>query len=145
MRLTKNFELWEFVVSQTAVRHGLDNTPSAAHIRALKALCENILQPLRDNIKRSIVVSSGYRSPAVNTQVGGSSTSQHCKGQAADFNVSGLSVSAIVERIQKLELPFDQLIDEYGAWVHVSFRANPRGQVLKVRKVEGKNVWTKLA
>ena len=82
--LTKSFTLEELVFSQTAAREGIDNTPAAAHVRAMRALCTNVLQPLRDAVGAPLVVSSGYRSPRLNKFVGGSARSQHMEGKAAD-------------------------------------------------------------
>ena len=84
MQLTKNFNLREFTKSNTAARKGIDNNPTAEHIHNLNDLCENILQPLRDSIDCSIRITSGYRSEALKTAIGGSKTSDHCFGRAAD-------------------------------------------------------------
>lgn len=123
-QLTKNFNLSEFVVTST----GLDNIPGDEHKRNLKLLAQNILQPLRDYLQKPIVITSGYRSDLVNKAIGGSATSQHSKGQAADFHVVGMTNQQIVDAIKYLRLPFDQLIDENlkgKQWVHVSY--NPNG------------------
>jgi uncharacterized protein YcbK (DUF882 family) len=138
MNLSKNFTLAELTVSQEAARSGLKNTPSVKQIESLRLLCENVLQPLRDRAKKPVVVSSGFRSVTVNRRIGGSATSQHCKGQAADFSIPGMSISDTVALIKKIGLPVDQCIDEFGAWVHVSFSPRNRRQFLKARHVGGK-------
>jgi zinc D-Ala-D-Ala carboxypeptidase len=138
MKISKNFTVGEFLESQAGRRHRIEeqfNPPREALIN-LKLLVENILQPLRDAIG-PIHVSSGYRCPRVNKIVGGASKSQHILGQAADLKGIRVSNKKLYETILKMKLPFDQLIWEYGtddepAWVHVSYRINPRGQVLKV-------------
>lgn len=143
MQLSKNFNLSEFTKSNTAQNKGIDNTPTEIHTKNLKDLCINVLQPLRDELG-SIYISSGYRSRDLNSAVGGSSKSQHCKGQAADIdmdNRNGASNRQIFEYI-KNNLEFDQMIWEFGndynpAWVHVSFNIERnRRMILKAYKDE---------
>jgi len=122
--LTKSFTLEELVFSQTAAREGIDNTPAAAHVRAMRALCTNVLQPLRDAVGAPLVVSSGYRSSRLNRFVGGSVRSQHMEGKAADVVCFSMDTKKLFKRVLELKLPFDQLIYEGGresVWVHVSF------------------------
>ena len=90
MQLSKNFTLTEFTKSQTALRQGIDNTPSDEHLEAAKVLFENVVQPVRDHFGPT-VINSGYRGPDLNKAVGGSSTSQHCKGQAVDIEIPGVA------------------------------------------------------
>lgn len=146
MNLSEHFTIHEMIVSQTAVREGLKNIPNSDQLASLRSLCVTILEPLRLRLKRPIVVSSGYRSVSVNRRVGGSSKSQHCKGEAADIIVPGVPVADVIAVMRKLYLPVDQVIDEFGAWVHVSHKANAhnRGQYLKARRDGGKVVFTQL-
>lgn len=144
MNLSKNFTLAELTVSQEAARSGLKNIPTTEQIAALRLLCENVLQPLRDRVKKPIVVSSGFRSVTLNRRIGGSATSQHCKGQAADFSIPGMSIADTVALIRKMGLPADQVIDEFGAWVHVSYGPRHRKEFLKARRVGGKTVYQPL-
>ena len=88
VRLSENFSLQEFTKSQTAIRQGLDNTPGEEHLANAKELFANVVQPVRDNFGVT-VINSGYRGPALNEAVGGSSKSQHCKGQAVDIECPG--------------------------------------------------------
>lgn len=136
MNLSANFTLYEMTLSETAVRRGIRNIPSDAHVDALRQLCVQVLQPLRNRLRQPVVITSGYRSPELNTAIKGSYRSQHCKGEAADFYVPGLSVEAVIDTMQSLHLPFDQLINEFGAWVHVSHRVKgfQRKEVLVARK-----------
>ena len=90
-QLTQHFSLREFIISATAIRHGIDNTPSEETVARLKALCDNVLEPLRRRFGR-IRITSGYRSPSVNAKVGGVATSQHTLGEAADINVPNAEV-----------------------------------------------------
>lgn len=132
VRLSPNFTLDEFVVTST----GLDNIPGPQEIENLRLLVENILQPLRTYLNQPIKISSGYRSPMVNTAIGGSKTSQHSKGQAADFSVPGLTNAQIIEAIRALKLPYDQVIDEQlrgKHWVHVSYVKGGRKQWMTAR------------
>lgn len=143
MNLTKHFTLAEMTVSQEATRSGLKNKPDELQLESLILLCENVLEPLRERTRKPVIVSSGFRSASVNRRIGGSTRSQHCRGEAADFTIPGMPVADVVALIRKMGLPFDQLIDEFGAWVHVSHsRLNTqRGQVLKARRVGGKTVY----
>ena len=123
-QLSKSFTLAELVFSQTAARDGIDNTPNAQQVRAMRALCANILQPLRDSVGMPLIVSSGYRCPRLNRAIGGSMTSQHMEGRAADVVCFGIETKELFKRVLELKLPFDQLIYEGGRqsiWVHVSF------------------------
>ena len=122
--LTKSFTLEELVFSQTAAREGIDNTPGPAQIRAMRQLCTNLLQPLRDELGVPIVISSGYRCARLNRVVGGSASSQHIEGRAADLVCFSMDTKKLFKRVLELKLPFDQLIYEGGrqsVWVHVSF------------------------
>lgn len=124
IRLGKYFTLDEFVRTST----GIDNIPPPEVVERLKLLVRNVLDPLREALGKPISINSGYRSEAVNDAVVGSSkTSQHPKGEAADFRVAGMTNQQIIDVIRKLRLPYDQLIDEQrgsSLWVHVSHAAN---------------------
>jgi len=146
MTLSKNFSLAEMTVSQEAARSGLKNTPDPLQTESLRQLCQNVLQPLRDRVRKPIVVNSGFRSPSVNRRIGGSAKSQHCRGEAADILIPGIKIPDLVILIRKLGLPVDQCIEEFGAWVHVSHSRNgpQRGQYLKARLVGGKTVYSPL-
>lgn len=145
MKLTENFSLHEMIKSETAVRRGLDNTPTDAVIANLKILAENVLQPVRNHYRRGVKVNSGYRSPDVNAAVGGSRTSDHTRGQAADIEIPGVPNAELAEWI-KNNLKFTQLILEAytrgvpdSGWVHVSYDpGNLKCQVLTAEFVKGK-------
>jgi zinc D-Ala-D-Ala carboxypeptidase len=147
MKLSTNFSVAELSKSEAATRQGLDNTPSMEVIDSLQALVDNVLQPLRDKLG-PIVVTSGYRSPAVNKAIGGSATSDHCKGQAADIEVLNMDNKALAEYIRD-NMKFTQLILEFyrkgvadSGWVHVSYNAkNLKNQVLTAVKVDSKTVY----
>ena len=132
----KYFTLNELTASSTAKRKGIDNTPDATVRANLTALVANILDPLREAYGKPIVVSSGYRSPKLNKAVGGAAKSQHVTGQAADIHTlsdTPADNKKLFDLIQKLKLPFDQLINEYNFnWVHVSFSPKNRRQILKI-------------
>ena len=122
MQITKNFTLEEFLFSQTAERQNINNFPSNIHIlNAIEALCIKVLQPLRDHYGRPVIITSGYRCEALNRAIGGSSTSQHMKGEAADFTVSGVPITDTIQVIRN-RLEYDQLILEYNSWIHCSYR-----------------------
>lgn len=128
IRLSENFSLKELTDSQTAARLGIDNTPPPEVIDDLRWGCINVLEPIRANFKSPVVISSGYRSPALNEAVGGSAKSQHMLGQAVDFTIPGFTSDEgyLAQRIAQMPgLPYDQLIFEFDSWVHISW--NPRG------------------
>mgnify|MGYP003631052757 FL=1 len=143
MQLSKNFNLVEMTKSQTATRKGIDNTPSAEHQGNLQSLCMHVLQPIRDHFSQVVTVSSGYRSPELCTAIGSKITSQHAKGQAADFEIFGVSNKELADYINE-NLDYDQLILEYwkesdpnSGWVHCSYsEGNNRNQYLKAYKDE---------
>lgn len=141
--LTANFTLAEMTLSRTAHRRGIGNTPDAAAVAALRALAKNVLQPIRDHFGKPVIVTSGYRAPAVNRAIGGSATSQHVRGEAADFTVAGES-NLVVARWIVANLEFDQLIYEFGetGWLHVSYRTGRlRKQVLRAEKRDRRTVY----
>jgi zinc D-Ala-D-Ala carboxypeptidase len=148
MNLTENFSLHEMTKSETALRKGMPNEPTEADIANLKLLAEKVLQPLRDHYGVGIKVNSGYRSPDVNAAVGGSRTSDHCKGQAADIEIAGIPNATLAQYI-KDSLQYTQLILEFytpgipdSGWVHVSYDANNlKCQALTAVKKDGKTVY----
>lgn len=146
MQLSEHFTLDEMTVSQEASRSGLKNAPDDRQTEALGLLCVNLLEPLRARVKRPIVVSSGFRSKSVNTRVGGSAASQHCRGEAADILVPGMDTADVVDLIRAMRLPFDQLIDEFSRWVHVSHSsAGNRGEVLMAWRRGGQTHYRRVA
>lgn len=141
MKLSKDFSLHEFTRSEAASRHGREIVPDAAVTEALRKLCVNVLQPLRD-ATTPITITSGYRPAWLNKLIGGSKTSQHMKGEAADIVAAGYSPRDLCQMIVDLRLPFDQVINEFDRWTHVSFNAQPRGQVLTARFKNGGTVYS---
>lgn len=142
----KNFSRNEFLRSATATRNNISNQPSSpAHEENLSRLAY-WLQRVRDRMsahyKRDVIitVTSGYRSHALNTFVRGSKSSAHCHGHAADIYCSGLSVRDVCKFIAKhcADMPFDQVIDEYGEWTHIGLirpsTGEIRGQFLQARR-----------
>ena len=148
MQLTNNFSLKELTVSDTATRLGLDNTPNEAVTANLKTLAEKILQPVREHYGKSVKVNSGYRAPEVNAAVGGSKTSDHCKGQAADIEITGVANGDLAKYIAE-NFKFTQVILEFytqgvpdSGWVHVSYDSNDlKCQTLTAVKQNGKTVY----
>jgi len=148
MQLTKDFSLEEMTSSDTAIRRGIKEqfTPNDSVTYNLAELCKNILQPLREYVGAKVTVTSGYRCERLNKIIGGSSTSQHMIGQAADIKIEGKTPLEVCKIIDSLNLPFDQLIEEFGIWTHVSFNVKKRrGQVLKAAKeVDGRTEYKPL-
>ena len=145
MQLTANFSLHELTKSETALRMGFDNTPGEAETEALRLLCEKVLQPVRDHFGKGVKCNSGFRSPESNAAVGGSKTSDHCKGQAADIEIPGVPNAELAQWIMD-NLEYTQLILEFytpgipdSGWVHVSYDPdNLKKQELTAMKVAGK-------
>jgi len=137
MKLTPNFTLEELTHSETAIRLGLDNTPSK-DVEANLVRLARMLEDVRKVLGRPIMVNSAYRSQEVNKAIGSKPTSQHCIGCAADIKVPGLTPDNIVKEILKTNIEFDQLIREFDSWVHISipnkFADKPRKQVLIIDK-----------
>ena len=141
MRISKNFTYDEMVYSATAERLKLDNTPNEKELAELVKLVNTILQPIRDKWGRAIVVTSGFRSEAVNKAVGGVKNSQHRLGQAADLKIGSRSQNKalfnfILNMVKNGEIKVGQLIDEYNySWVHVSLprEGKTNNQVLHIK------------
>jgi len=144
MNLTRNFTLSELTKSDTAIRKGINNNPNAEQVEKLKALCENILQPVRDHFGR-VKITSGFRSVDLCLAIGSSSNSQHAKAEAADFECPGVDNAELSDWIHK-NLSYDQLILEFytpgepnSGWIHCSWIPDqPRASYLWAYKSEGK-------
>ena len=136
MKLSEHFSLEELTVSETAARKGLSNTPDNDALFDLKRLAA-FLESIRETVDKPIKINSAYRAPEVNASVGGSKTSQHCKGQAADIRVAGMTPDQVVQAIIAAKLPFDQVIREFDSWTHVSIAPKdkaPRKMALIIDK-----------
>jgi hypothetical protein len=149
MQLSKHLELAEVIRSDSAKRHGISNMPTEQHIKNFKLLAEKIFEPIREHFKRPILISSGYRSQALNSAIGGSLSSQHCQGEAIDIDMDGTEITnKQVFDFIKDHLEFDQLLAEFPikedlSWVHVSYESSgkQRKQILVAKKVNGKTVY----
>ena len=150
MQLSEHFELAEFTRSSTAKRAGISNAPTEGHINNMKLLCEKVLEPIRTYFARPLLLSSGYRSAALNAVTpGASSSSQHCSGEAVDIDMDETNITnAQIFNYIKDNLEFDQLIWEFGTstnpnWVHVSYESNgrQRKQILRAVKKNGKTAY----
>jgi len=140
MVISQHLTLGELIRSESAKRLGISNMPTPEHIENLKALAENIFEPIRAEFRVPIYISSGYRSKDLNKAVKGSATSQHSKGEAIDIDLDGHSHNVTNKDIFDFivaKLPFDQVINEFNyAWIHVSYKRNgpQRHQVLRAVK-----------
>ena len=148
MKLTQHFSLSELTRSQTATRKGIDNQPDDEQLANLVALCECVLQPIRDHFGKSVRISSGLRVPELNAAIGGSTTSDYCKGMAADIEVPPIDNLELARWVEGSGLAFRQLILEYydgtpdSGWIHVSYDpADNKRQVLTATKQGGKTVY----
>ena len=148
MQLSENFSLKEMTRSDTATRMGHANEAGSTETANLKTLCEKVLQPIRNHYGKSVKINSGFRHPDVNASVGGSKTSDHCRGMAADVEIDGIANADLATWISK-NLKFTQIILEFytpgipdSGWVHVSYdTANLKGQTLTAMKEGGKTVY----
>jgi putative chitinase len=130
MLLTPHFSLEEFTVSTKALSMGIENTPTPEHLPRLQLLAER-MEEVRALFDRAIEITSGYRNPIINKAVGGTDTSAHALGYAADFHVDGIDDLSSAKVIRDSGLRFDQLIYEKNRCVHISFDPRLRGQVLR--------------
>ena len=153
MKISPNLNLAEITRSDTAKRHGIDNTPTAEHLENFKLLADKVFEPIREHFKTPIFISSGYRSKALNSFIKGSLSSQHCTGQAIDIDMDGSNgevTNRMVFDFIKNKLDFDQLIWEFGTdfnpdWVHVSYvKGKNRKQKLKAIRTSGKTTYLAL-
>jgi len=148
MNLTKNFTLAEMTKSETALRLGLENEPNEQQLSALKALAENVLQPIRDHFGKGVKVNSALRTLPVNRAIGSGDNSDHVRGQAADIEIPGVANAELAKWIVD-NLDFRQVILEFytpgipdSGWVHVSYVAEDnKKQVLTATKRDGKTVY----
>lgn len=149
MKLSHNFTLAELTKSETAIRRGINNTPSASVVENLQRLVNNVLQPIRNKFG-PLIITSGYRSPQLNVAIGGSPTSDHVLGMAADIEAPGLDNKQLAIYIRD-NFKFTQLILEFytegepsSGWVHVSYdEKNLKQEVLTAVKRNGKTVYLK--
>lgn len=149
MRLSEHFTLKEFTKSDTAIRKRISNVPGPEHAANLKLVCEKILEPVRKHFARPVRINSGYRGAALNAAVGGSSKSQHCNGQAVDFEIDGLPNPDLAKWVAE-NCDFDQIILEFydpkegpnSGWVHASYnQGKNRKQILTALTENGKTVY----
>ena len=149
MQLSEHFKLNEFTKSETAIRKRIDNTPGPAHASNLQKVCEKILEPVRKHFGKPVRINSGYRGAALNAAVGGSSKSQHCNGEAVDFEIDGLANPTLAKWVAD-NCEFDQIILEFydasegpnSGWVHASYsEGKNRKQILTAVSVNGKTVY----
>ena len=144
--ISKHISYKEGVHSNTAIRRGIDNTPTDDQLYFMEIVAEEVFEPLREWVGGPIKINSFYRCPELNTAIGGSATSQHCKGQAMDIDDTfGKATNAEMYNFIKEHLDFDQMIWEFGdddnpAWVHVSYVSpeKNRNRCLKAYKENGK-------
>lgn len=142
--LTANFKRGEFTFSEMATRKEINNSPSLVHWANLKALAETCLEPARD-VMGPIHITSGYRCHSLNTVIGGAASSQHMLGEAADIMPTTKTLAVLFVWLYK-NSPFDQLIWEFGQWVHISHKLEDpqRGEALLAYKKNGRSVYAPL-
>ena len=144
IQFTTNFSLMELLLTANRKFDNEQYNPPAEIIENLRALCYNVLQPLRDALGTPVNLNSGYRCPSLNRAIGGAKNSQHMTGQAADIVDFTNGNAYLFRKIKELNLPFDQMIDEFGfRWVHVSYDPlRNRRQILQAQKdANGKTIY----
>ena len=148
MRISKHISLAEATKSNTAERLGIHNFPESSILINMQTVAENVFEPLREYIAEPIYITSFYRSPELNKAIGGSTKSQHCKGQAIDIDDVYSKQYKNVDYFNyiKNNLDFDQLIWEFGddenpSWVHVSYKDINRNRILRAYKENGKTLY----
>jgi hypothetical protein len=152
MRLSKDFTLQELTVSSTATKHGISNIPNQDQITNLILLCQFILQPIKEHFGKPVIINSGYRSPELCLLVNSTVTSQHTKGQAADFEINGISNKELADWIVA-NLDYDQCILEFwnkeepnSGWVHCSYSFDlSRKQYLKAVKTDNGTLYSQIS
>lgn len=141
MKLTEHFSLEEFTYSTTAKRLKIENK-IPDHLMANIQFTANKLELVRKVLAHPIIITSGYRCPALNTQVGGSPTSAHTKGLAVDFHCAYGNPKQICQRLITAGIEFDKIIQEYNQWVHIEFsHSNQRRRVITAVKQNGKTIY----
>jgi hypothetical protein len=146
--LSEHFTFLELTRSDYAIRNGIDNTPNNQQAEELKLLCQHILEPVRALFGLPIIITSGFRNERVNSAIGGSRTSQHMKGQAADFHVHGLdNLTAMREIMSERPIQYDQIIYEFGqdGWIHISRSNSLRREALSASLRNGKTLYQPFA
>ena len=133
MKISEHISYDEAVLSPTAIRNGIDNTPNEQQLHNMQELADNIFEPLRKMYGKPIKINSFFRSAKLNKLVGGSATSQHAKGQAIDITGGNKAENKKLFELAK-SLEFDQLINEYDfSWVHISYSTKNRKQILVIK------------
>ena len=141
MELTQSFTLDKMSHSDVALRRGIENVPNAGEVANLVRLCESLLEPAQTLLGVPIIVNSGYRSPALNQAIGGATSSAHMDGRACDFKLpKGMDLQEAFDQLRRSNLPYDQIIFECGAWIHMAISksgVDPRRQALTATGTPG--------
>ena len=128
-----NFSISELISSDIAKKNNIYNFPSEKELNNILELIFYCLQPIRNLIQKPMFITSGYRCKKLNELVNGAKNSSHLRGCAVDFIVKEIPIKDIVEIISNSNIPFDELINEYDKWVHISFvKGKNRRKILKI-------------
>ena len=127
-----NFKISELIHSDLAIQNNINNMPDINALDNMLELIFHCLQPIRNLIKKPIIITSGFRNQQINFLAGGALSSQHKEGKAADFIIKGMTPKQIIEIIKNSDIEYDQMINEYDKWVHISFnKGNNRKQIFR--------------
>jgi len=142
-KITENFTYGELIASETAEEMGIENVPDEEQTKRLFTLTEKVLQPIRDHFDVPVIVTGGFRNRLLNQEIGGANNSQHIKGEAADISIDDHTVNEAFEEIVKGNFEFDQIIWEFGNWVHVSYttRRKNRNEILTAKENEAGQIY----
>ena len=116
-----NFSMSELIKSEKAKQNNINNMPNTEQLDNILNLIVYCLQPIRELLNRPVIITSGFRCKQLNKLINGKTNSQHLKGEAADFCVFGITVQKTIDSISKSNIEYDQLINEYDKWVHISY------------------------
>jgi zinc D-Ala-D-Ala carboxypeptidase len=145
MKLSAHFSLYEFTASETAARMGREVIAPPDVVANLQRLCQQVLEPIRVKLGMPVVITSGFRPGWLNAAIGGSKTSAHMDGNAADIKIVGMDPYGFASWVQKHAAkegwPIDQCIQEFGQWTHIGTSMFPRHEYLTARKDEGRTVY----
>jgi zinc D-Ala-D-Ala carboxypeptidase len=145
MQLSGHFRLREFLSSETAARMGREIEPPPDVLTNLQRLCQQVLEPIRVMLDKPVVITSGYRPGWLNAAIGGSQTSAHMTGNAADIKVVGMTPLVfcrwVEEHAKQHSWPIDQCIQEFGHWTHIGTAMAPRYQFLTAKNLTGRTIY----
>lgn len=148
VQLSPRFSLAELTVSQEAARRGITLNPPPDVMANLTRLCVTLLEPIRMQLGRPVIISSGWRPAWLNDAIGGAPGSAHLTGRAADINAVGMSAAVLAKWIRANGFQPDKVICEFGRWVHIQIPEHgvaPRNEYLTASRRDNRTVYEVMA